>query len=119
MGGRWLYSYCSVQYMCFKQKGVISTQSGKPLKFADQFTYFGSNISSNESDVNIRLAKVSNAIDRLSIIWKSDLSDNIYIYNLYSTLQSSRDIDAVSSQPKYIYIYIYIIKNKTTPIESW
>ena len=40
--------------MCFKQDGVISTLNEKPLKINDQFTYFGSNISSTESSVNIR-----------------------------------------------------------------
>ena len=48
--------------MCFKQKGAISTQNDKPLKFIDQFTYLGSNISSTESDVNIRLEKAWNVI---------------------------------------------------------
>ena len=37
--------------MCFKQKVVISTLSGNSLKLADQLTYFGSNISSTESDI--------------------------------------------------------------------
>ena len=31
--------------------------SGKPLKFVDKFAFIGSNISSTESDVSIRLAK--------------------------------------------------------------
>ena len=35
----------------------------------DQFTYFGCNISFTESDVSVCLAKVWNAIDKLSIIW--------------------------------------------------
>ena len=35
--------------------------SGKPLKLVDQFTYLRSNISSTESDMKIRLAKVWNA----------------------------------------------------------
>ena len=39
--------------------------------------YFGSSISSTESDVNILLKKVLTAIDSLLIIWKSDLSDKI------------------------------------------
>ena len=43
----------------------------------DQFTYLGSNISSTESDFNIRFANVWYAIDSLSMIWKSDLSDKI------------------------------------------
>ena len=33
--------------------------------------------ASTESDINIRLAKVWNTLDRLSIIWKSDSSDII------------------------------------------
>ena len=55
--------------ICFKQKGIISTQSGKLLKSLDQFTYIGSNISSTESDVNICMTKVWNAINRRLVIW--------------------------------------------------
>ena len=58
------------EFMYFK---AISTLNGKPLKFVDQFTYLGSNISSTENDVNISLVKAW----RLSINWKSDLSDKI------------------------------------------
>ena len=63
--------------MSFKREGAIFTLSGKPLKLVYKFTYFGSNISSIESDVNIRLAKAWTDIDWLSIIWKSDRSDRI------------------------------------------
>ena len=56
-------------------KIVISILSDKPLKFADQFTFLGSNISSTESDIDFCLAKTLIAIDGLSIIWISDLSD--------------------------------------------
>ena len=65
------------EYMCFKQKGTISTSSGKPLKSVDQYTYFSSNISSTENDVNVGLVKLWSAIDRLLIIWKSDLFNEI------------------------------------------
>ena len=43
----------------------------------DKFTYHGSSVSSTENDINMQLAKACTAIDRLSIIWKSDLSDKI------------------------------------------
>ena len=62
--------------MCFNQKRDISTLSGS-LKFVDKFTYFGSNVLSTESDIKMRLAKVWTVIDRLSVIWKYDLSDKI------------------------------------------
>ena len=66
-----------IELMYFKQEGAICTLSVKPLKIVDQFTYQGSNISSTESDINICLMKARNTVDRLVIIWKSDLSDKI------------------------------------------
>ena len=63
--------------MCFNQRGYISTLNGSSLKLVDKFTYQGRSISSTETDINMRLAKVWTAIDRLSVIWKSDLTDKI------------------------------------------
>ena len=65
------------EYMCFKQKGAISTLSGESLKLVDKFTYLDSNISSTENGVNIRSAKAWNAVDRQSIIRKFNLTDKI------------------------------------------
>ena len=62
--------------MCFIQKGAIHAQIGSPLKLVAHFTYLGSYIST-KSYVNTRLAKAWNAIDSLSIVWKSDLSNKI------------------------------------------
>ena len=61
------------KFMCFEQDGT--TLNVKPLKLFDHLTYLGSNISSAESDVNIRIGKALPAINRLLTIWKSDLSD--------------------------------------------
>ena len=47
------------------------------LKLVDKFTYLGSSVSSTEKDINTRLTKAWTAIDRLSIIWKSDLTDKM------------------------------------------
>ena len=65
------------EFMCFKQEGAISTLSDKSLKLIDKFVYLSSSISSTESDVNIFLAKLWTAINRLSIIWKFNLSNKI------------------------------------------
>ena len=65
------------EYVCFNQRGDISTLKRGPLKLVDKFTYFGSSISSIEDDINMRLAKAWIPIDRLSVIWKSDLTDKI------------------------------------------
>ena len=58
-------------------KGATSTLNSKTLKLVDEFTYVGNNISSTESNVNIGIGKAWTAIDKLSIIWKSDITDNI------------------------------------------
>ena len=65
------------EYMCFNQTGDISTLDGTSLKLVDKFTYLGSSVSSTEKDINTRLTKKRTAIDKLSIIWKSDLTDKM------------------------------------------
>ena len=39
--------------------------------------YLGSSVSSTEKDIDTRLTKAWTAIDKLSIIWKSDLADKM------------------------------------------
>ena len=63
--------------MCYNQTGAISALDGTSLKLIDKFTYPGSSVSSTEKDINTRLTKAWAAIDRLSIIWKSDLTDKM------------------------------------------
>ena len=63
------------EYMCYYQTGDISILDGTPLKLVDKFPYLGSSISSTEKDIDTRLTKAWTAINRLSIIWKSDLTD--------------------------------------------
>ena len=65
------------EYMCYNQTGYISTLDGTLLKLVDKFTYLGSSVSSTEKDINTRLTKAWTAINRLSIIWKSDLTDKM------------------------------------------
>ena len=48
-----------------------------PLKLVDKFTYLGSSVSSTEKDISTRLTKAWTAIDRLLIIWKSDLTNEM------------------------------------------
>ena len=65
------------EYVCFNQKGDIFTLNDGSLKLVDKFSYLCRNVSSTENDINLRLAKVWTTIDRLSIIWKSGISDKI------------------------------------------
>ena len=63
-----------MEYIYFNQRGDISTLNCSSLKL---FTYLGSSVSSTETNINTRLAKSGTAIDRLSVIWKSDLTNKI------------------------------------------
>ena len=65
------------EYMCYNHTGDISTQDGTSLKLVDKFTYQGSSVSSTEKDIDTQLTKARTAIDRLSIIWKSNLTDKM------------------------------------------
>ena len=65
------------EYMCYNQIGDISTLDGTPLKQVDKFTYLGSSVSSTEKDIDTWLTKAWAAINRLSIIWKSDLTNKM------------------------------------------
>ena len=77
-GGISLYVNANkIEYMCFKQEGLISNLSGLPLQLVHPFRYLSSNISSTERDVNIFLVKAGNTIDWLSGIRKFHLSDKI------------------------------------------
>ena len=66
-----------MEYMCFNQRGDISILNGSSLKLVDKFTYLGSSVSSTETDINMWLAKTRTAINRLSVIWKSDPTDKM------------------------------------------
>ena len=65
------------EYMCFNQTGDISTLGGISLKLVDKFTNLGSSVSSTEKDIDTRLTKAWTAINKLSVIWKSDLTDKM------------------------------------------
>ena len=58
-------------------RGDITILDGNPLKQVDKFTYLGSSVSSTEKDIDTRLAKAWTANNRLSIIWKSYLTDKM------------------------------------------
>ena len=66
-----------MEHMCFNQRGDISTLNGSSLKLVDKFTYLGNSVSSTETGINMRLAKAWTVINRLSVIWKWDLTNKI------------------------------------------
>ena len=103
------------EYMCYNQTSDITTLDRASLKLVDKFTCLGSSVSSTEKDIDTRLTKAWTAIDRLSIIWKSDLTDkmkrsffqaavvSIVLYGCTTWTLNKR-----AEEDIYIYIYIYI-----------
>ena len=79
LGWFFLTSTITLQFSIsvYNQTGDISTLDGTPLKLVDKFSYLGSSVASTEKDIDTRLTKVWTAINRLSIIWKSDLTDKM------------------------------------------
>ena len=65
------------EYMCFNLRGDIYILRGGPLKLVDRFTYLESNVSSTEKYISTWQARAWTAINRLLVIWKSDLTDKI------------------------------------------
>ena len=63
--------------MCYNQTGDIPKLDGTSLKLVDKFTYLGSSVSLTEKGIDTWLMKAWTAIDKLSIIWKSDLTDKM------------------------------------------
>ena len=75
-----LYIYIYIYIYIYKdgiQRGDISTLNGSSLKLVDKFTYLGSSFSSTKTDIDTQLAKAWTAINWLSVIWKSDLTDKM------------------------------------------
>ena len=69
---------CRQNRVCvLNQKEVISTLNGVFLKLADKFTYLVAAVLFTEYCINVRLTKAWTAIDWLSIIWKSKLSNKM------------------------------------------
>ena len=84
-GGRGLHVNADkTEYICFNQRSDIYTLKSGRLKQVDRFTYIGSSVSSIEKDINMQLAKAWTAIDRLSVMWKSYLTDKIKQFFLSS-----------------------------------
>ena len=65
------------EYMCYNQTGDITTLVRTSLKLVDKLTYLGSSVSSTEKDIDTWLTKAWTAINKLLIVWKSDLSDKL------------------------------------------
>lgn len=65
------------EFIAYNQNGAIKSKSGHLIKCVNDFSYLGSNIRSTKKDIDIRKAKAWKALDGLTVIWKSSLSDHL------------------------------------------
>ena len=56
---------------------IVAILNASSMNLVDMFTNFGSSVSSTKTDINKQLGKAWTAINRLSVIWKSDLTDKM------------------------------------------
>ena len=64
--------------MCCSQVLILDCFCANSVpKLVDKFPYLGSSVSSTEKDIDTWQTKSWTAINKLSIIWKSDLSDKL------------------------------------------
>ena len=75
----YMYIYVCVcfEFFFLSSENMFGMRYGTPVKLVDKFTYLGSSIASIEKDIDTRLTKAWTAFNRLSIIWKSDLTDKM------------------------------------------
>ena len=76
------------EFMTNNMNGEIRTLNRTSLKRVNEFVYLGSNISSTERDVDIRIGKAWAALDKLKVIWKSNLPENLKRNFFRATVES-------------------------------
>ena len=76
------------EFMAFNQTGTIESLEGKTIKRVDDFTYLGSHLASTEKDIIIRIGKAWAALNKLNVIWKSNLDRNLKIEFFRATVES-------------------------------
>ena len=76
------------EHISFNQQGTIQTTSGETIKSVESFTYLGSEISSTQNDMKIRIAKAWAALNKMDIVWKSDLPDDLKRSFFRATVES-------------------------------
>ena len=77
------------EVMIFNQPNMdILSQSGEKIKIVNDFKYLGSYVDDPEKDIKCRKAQAWSACNKLSKIWKSNLSRNLKIRIFTATVES-------------------------------
>ena len=67
---------------------ILKTQDGSTLEIVQEFTYLGSQVSSSKADIKRRIALAWSAANKLTKIWKSNMSKQFKINIFRATVES-------------------------------
>ena len=78
------------EFICYNQQhtSTIKSYQNNNISAVKEFTYLGSNISSTKRDIEIRLGKAWSALNKLDVIWKSSLPQNMKRNFFRATVES-------------------------------
>ena len=77
------------QYMRYNQSdGDLVTLEGNKLKQVYDFKYLGAWIQSSERDMNIRIGQAWSALNKMGIMWKSNLQNHLKVGFFRATVES-------------------------------
>ena len=78
------------EFICLNQdtSDGMKSLNGKKISQVDNFKYVGSCIVSTEHDIDIRLKKAWGALNGMSVIWKSNLPDDLKRNIFRATVES-------------------------------
>lgn len=76
------------EYIPINCQGTIQSLSGQNLKSVDNYAYLGSDIPSSAHDIKIRIGKAWSALKGLTVVWKSNLKEDIKKSFFRSTVES-------------------------------
>ena len=77
------------EYMVFNQpKGILKSVKGNTLDCVSDFKYLGSSMESTQKDINVRIALAWAAMNNMSTIWQSELSNKMKIGFFRAAIES-------------------------------
>ena len=76
------------EYMAYNQNGKIETTDGYTIKEVEDFVYLGSHLKSSQKDIETRIQKAMAVLNKLGVIWKSNLSKSLKLCFFRATVEA-------------------------------
>ena len=76
------------KFITVNAEGTITAQNGCDLEQVNDFNYLGSKIISLENDIQVRIGSAWSALNKLTLVWKSNLDVSIKREFFRATVES-------------------------------